>query len=78
MASIPEDLMESLVLFREDILKALAGLKVEISALQQAVLESKLISQSRLDELRKEEEERNFERFMNRFAEKIESRSIRI
>ena len=51
MPSTPEELEEALKRFRRDILKALADIDAQLTALRAAVLESKGVSLKRLDEL---------------------------
>lgn len=70
MPASPEELETALKLFRQDILKALANLDVEILALQDAVLEGKPVSRKRLNELRAKARE-SHGRFVDRQAQSI-------
>lgn len=77
MASNPaEELAESLMQFRQDLLLVLADMETEITALRLAVQEKAPISEDRLKDLERETR-KSRERFQNRFAEKIEMPHIR-
>ena len=56
--------------FRLDIMKALAEIDVEIDALQQAVEEGKVVSPTRLKELRSNSRQR-LEKFLKHHAQHI-------
>ena len=70
MPSSPEELEQALKSFRDDILTALAGLRVEIEALHSALLEGPPLSPDRLKKLR-QQAKANAERHKGRYAESI-------
>ena len=51
---VDPELERTLVSFREDILKALTNIQVELDALERAILERKPVTKKRLQELRAE------------------------
>ena len=65
-----QDVQEALKRFRSDILNALSKIDVEITALQQAVIEGHQVTPERLNVLRKQASE-NAERFRERYAHSI-------
>lgn len=64
------DLVELLVQFRTDVIRALAAIDVEISALHKAVIEDRPVDQKRLEQLRDESQEM-LERFVEHHQQTI-------
>jgi hypothetical protein len=61
---------DDLVQFRADVIRALAAIDAEISALQKAVIEGDFVDQPRLNQLREESHE-SFLRFVSLHEQSI-------